>query len=128
MTAIERIVRSLDRDPQEVLPLTLRLGFLVAAQQRGLLPEDWHPGTGPLDERTADDLLEAWRLGGRMLEIEQIGHVYERLLDRGARRSRGAHYTPRCLSEPVVRHALEPLVVDELPPSERDERGFGSSG
>jgi len=28
----------------------------------------------------------------------------------------------------VAFHELEPLVVDELAPSERDERGFGSSG
>ena len=28
----------------------------------------------------------------------------------------------------VAFHELEPLVVDELSPSERDERGFGSSG
>jgi TaqI-like C-terminal specificity domain/N-6 DNA Methylase len=44
------------------------------------------------------------------LEVEQLGTLYEQMLDHTARRSSGSHYTPRRLTEPLVRSALEPLV------------------
>ena len=46
---------------------------------------------------------------GRPLVIP-AGRVY--LTPAKGRRASGTHYTPRSLTEPVVRHALEPLVYD----------------
>src|SRR3954462_7092775 len=43
-------------------------------------------------------------------DVEQLGHAYERTRDQAGRRASGAYYTPRTLTEPLVRYALEPLV------------------
>jgi hypothetical protein len=56
------------------------------------------------------NLQSAIESGFRLLEIEQIGQVYEGLLDHTTRRSSGSHYTPRSLTELIVRYTLEPLV------------------
>src|SRR5262249_20847915 len=53
-------------------------------------------------------LLEA----ARGADVEQFGHLYERLREQDARRASGAFYTPASLTEPLVSHALEPLVYD----------------
>ncbi len=42
------------------------------------------------------------------LEVIPEGSLY--VTRGGARRSTGTHYTPRSLTEPIVQHALEPLV------------------
>lgn len=44
------------------------------------------------------------------LDVEQLGYLYEGLLEAGSRKHAGAHYTPRALAHEVVHHALEPLV------------------
>ncbi|MET3962862.1 methylase of polypeptide subunit release factors [Marmoricola sp. OAE513] len=44
------------------------------------------------------------------VEVEQLGHAYEALLQDEDRRNAGAHYTPRALADEVVEHALAPLV------------------
>lgn len=65
------------------------------------------------------------------LGVEQLGAVYERVLDfspaappddaaitlrpGGARKSTGSFYTPRSVTEFVVRRALHPLVADASP-------------
>ncbi len=64
------------------------------------------------------------------LGVEQLGGVYERVLDfepvvtrgsgdsaaaRSARKATGSFYTPRALTEFVVRRALAPLVRDAAP-------------
>src|SRR4051794_17709906 len=43
-------------------------------------------------------------------DVEQLGHAYERTRARAGRRASGAFFTPRTLTEPLVRYALEPLV------------------
>ena len=62
------------------------------------------------------------------LGVEQLGGVYERLLDFtlpadltgtplavGRRKATGSFYTPRALTEAVVRRTLAPLVLDASP-------------
>ena len=65
------------------------------------------------------------------LGVEQLGSIYERVLDftphhdpatgaaalrrGGPRKSSGSFYTPRALTEFVVRRTLEPLVADRSP-------------
>jgi hypothetical protein len=64
------------------------------------------------------------RISYRDLDVEQLGTVYEQVLDyepdpagasvlvrtRDARKSSGAFYTPRALTASLVRRTLEPLV------------------
>ena len=66
------------------------------------------------------------RISYRDLDVEQLGTVYEQVLDyepdatgaaalvrtRDARKSSGAFYTPRALTASLVRRTLEPLVKD----------------
>ncbi len=69
-------------------------------------------------------VLEDEPLAYRTLDVEHIGSVYESLigytLERAdglslqpgeARRRSGSHYTPRSLSEPIVRTALRPVLA-----------------
>ncbi len=66
------------------------------------------------------------RIGYRELDVEQLGAVYEQLLDyepaataagarlartRQLRKSSGAFYTPRAVTACLVRQTLQPLVV-----------------
>jgi len=64
------------------------------------------------------------RIAYRDLDVEELGAVYERVLDyephvgqltrtRDVRKSTGAFYTPRALTAYVVREALRPLLVDQ---------------
>ena len=97
--------------------------------------------TLPLNDRVVGQALTAlttrMEKGGRAeisyadLGVEQLGSVYEHLLDfdlgaasRGApptllptgrRKATGTFYTPRALTEFVVRRALAPLVHDATP-------------
>lgn len=87
----------------------------------------------PIDDATVLLLLEAIQtfegrtLSYRALDVEQIGHVYEGLLERtveraedGAlsvvmgttRRESGTHYTPKSLTERIVEETLTPLVYE----------------
>jgi hypothetical protein len=90
-----------------------------------------------LDDRTMSQAIAAVsttgggarrraRIAYRELDVEQLGAVYERVLDfepaggtgvplrrtREARKSSGTFYTPRRVTAFVVRHTLEPLVRD----------------
>ena len=92
-----------------------RSGFLAARDEQGTLV------LAPPD-RAVRELLHAAQ-DCRDAEIEQIGYVYESLLDHTCvregdalvvrraltRKRSGAHYTPRDLADEVVRHALDPL-------------------
>jgi hypothetical protein len=94
-----------------------------------------------VDDREAASVVAALTLeeeaGGQRpvpfvdLGVEQLGAVYERVLDlvpeaapaesgltlrrSGTRKSTGSFYTPRSLTEFVVRRALHPLVADASP-------------
>lgn len=94
---------------------------------------------GQLDARVGDatvlEVLELLLADAEALELEDIGSVYETLMDYEverasgslvlapgtARRRSGAHYTPRALTEPVVRVALEPVLA-ELGPKPRPQQ------
>lgn len=65
-----------------------------------------------LEAREGGGRAEARRPSSRAIEVEQIGHVYEALLDHTAKRATGTHYTPRSLTEPIVQHTLDPLVYE----------------
>ncbi|MEU0268525.1 DNA methyltransferase [Nocardioides sp. NPDC006303] len=52
-----------------------------------------------LDGAAVDDLV-----------LEEIGYVYEALLEVSSRRDNGAHYTPPELADEVVAHALAPVA------------------
>ena len=65
------------------------------------------------------------RISYRDIDVEQLGAVYEQVLDyepgpagttlvrtRDARKASGAFYTPRALTAAIVRRTLEPLVRD----------------
>ncbi|MFJ9388764.1 Eco57I restriction-modification methylase domain-containing protein [Nocardioides sp. NPDC101246] len=52
-----------------------------------------------LDGSAVDDLV-----------LEEIGYVYEALLEVASRRDNGAHYTPPELADEVVAHALAPVA------------------
>lgn len=73
------------------------------------------------------------RVNYAALDVEELGSVYESLLEfhpqlseagtaitfdlieeGGERRSTGSHYTPPELVAPLIRHALEPVLVERL--------------
>jgi len=140
------------RTRSHLIPVVLRLAFLLHAEDRGLLPA----GTGvrslhaseqlfavfnrvfadsPLlalrsslfADRTIRSLhaalcvLDGAPVAYRDLEIEALGGVHESLLDEDSRRRSGSHYTPRTLTEPVVRTALAPVLaaLGERPTAEQ---------
>lgn len=63
----------------------------------------------PIDAALVGRSLPEQDLGG--LALEELGYVYESLLERSSRRDTGAHYTPRALADDVVAHTLAPLVA-----------------
>jgi hypothetical protein len=95
--------------------------------------------TFPLDDRVVRDVLVAIttrpagdrreRITYADLGVEQLGAVYERVLDfiperrgdalafarSGRRKATGAFYTPRAMTEYLVRRTLAPLVRDRTP-------------
>lgn len=106
-----------------------RAGTLTVVPFNGRL---FSPSGAPLaesmtiDDRIARDVLLALtterggdrrsRISYADLGVEQLGAVYERVLDgparaqAGARRSTGTFYTPRSITEYLVRRTLAPLV------------------
>ena len=50
------------------------------------------------------------RISYHDLGVEQLGSVYERVLEHGQRKSTGSFYTPRAITEYLVRQTLAPLV------------------
>jgi hypothetical protein len=53
-------------------------------------------------------IFEGERVRYRSLDIEHIGTIYEALMQE--RRRTGSHYTPRTLTEPIVRTTLRPVL------------------
>ena len=50
------------------------------------------------------------RISYHDLGVEQLGSVYERVLEHARRKSTGSFYTPRAITEFLVRQTLAPLV------------------
>jgi Eco57I restriction-modification methylase len=83
-----------------------------------------------LSTRPAADRAGRERIAYRDLGVEQLGAVYETLLDYqprndgrrvtletglGLRKATGTFYTPQCIADYVVRRTLGPLVADAAP-------------
>ena len=113
-----------------VPPFNGRLFSPVHAPLADSLPLDEtlvRQALGALTTRPARDGLQ--RIAFADLGVEHLGGVYERVLDfdlatvegraqlvRGdARKSTGSFYTPRSLTEHLVRRTLAPLVTDRDP-------------
>jgi hypothetical protein len=123
-----------------------RAGTLRVAPFNGRLFSPAHAPlaeTAALDDGAVRDVLlalttrrepaERRRISYADLGVEQLGGVYERILDfdpewasddgsplvrfvrSGRRKAAGAFYTPRSLTEYVVRRTLAPLVADATP-------------
>jgi hypothetical protein len=75
-----------------------------SALARTLVALATRPGRGGREEIAYADL-----------GVEQLGAVYERLLDLDARKQSGTFYTPQPLAEFVVRRTLAPLVLNRSP-------------
>ena len=84
----------------------VRIAFTQVAAARGLRPDL------DLDEGAAA-VLGAAEASFADLEIEELGDLYESLIETTSRKHGGAHYTPRELAEEVVRYALDPMVRDK---------------
>jgi hypothetical protein len=69
------------------------------------------------DHPTSDHLLLDYMfsdgMGSDDLVLEEIGYVYEALLEDSSRRDNGAHYTPSELADEVVAHALAPIAAPD---------------
>lgn len=73
-----------------------------------------------IDEAVIRDVLlalatERTRVGRRRISyhdlgVEQLGSVYERVLEQEQRKATGSFYTPRAITEFLVRQTLDPLV------------------
>lgn len=91
----------LGRDPVRDL---VEAAFVAMAQERRL-------PAGPVEPAVAE-VLAGHGVSFAGLRIEELGYLYESLLEAGSRKHAGAHYTPRALAEEVVGHTLDPLVRD----------------
>ncbi|MCA9655662.1 MAG: hypothetical protein KC501_37475 [Myxococcales bacterium] len=119
---------------RRLLDAVLRRLFLHAARQPGLVPAAG-PALRPELEAELAAMLDGLPVLARgSLEPDQLGEVYEWLLGLrpqlgpgglalrpgDARRRTGSHYTPRSMTDPIVRRTLEPLLAglaDGGPPS-----------
>jgi hypothetical protein len=109
-------------------PLTNRRDLDDGAARRAILA---------LSTRTVADRAATERIAYRDLGVEQLGAVYETLLDytpgvkagsgarrspsvslepgSGVRKSTGTFYTPQAIAQFLVHHTLQPLVADASP-------------
>ncbi len=102
-------------------PLAERLDLDDGAARRAIVALS----TRPTADRTGRE-----RIAYRDLDVEQLGAVYETLLDyqpriahgtvsletgSGARKATGSFYTPQPIADYLVRRALGPLVRDAAP-------------
>ena len=93
-------------------------GRSLSALQKAVRSEGKEAFLGPLVQACGgnEDLARRVLPFGELVRADSWGNmlVYESgsfAIARGtARRATGTHYTPRSLTEPVVRHTLEPLV------------------
>lgn len=67
------------------------------------------PGAATVMRSLFESFAEQRANGADDSGIEELGYVYEGLLESGSRRNGGVHYTPAALAAEIVRHALEPL-------------------
>ena len=100
------------------------------ADKRNLNDESARRALLALSTRPAVDRAGRERIAYRDLGVEQLGAVYETLLDyepraggtgltleagSGLRKSTGSYYTPQPIAEYLVRHTLGPLVREASP-------------
>jgi hypothetical protein len=99
------------------------------AERRGLDDEAARRAVLALTTRATAGGRGRERIAYRDLGVEQIGAVYEALLDyapargptvslqpgSGRRKATGTFYTPQSLAEYLVRQTIEPLVCDKSP-------------
>lgn len=84
--------------------------FARYAEAHGLVPPAPTRAPSPLDQLPYKDLA-----------IEQLVRIYEALMDFKGRRGRGAHYTPRALTQPIVETTLRP-IFERLGPEATPEQ------
>ncbi|GGR71556.1 hypothetical protein GCM10010197_43730 [Nocardioides luteus] len=80
-----------------------------ALDAAGLLPVV-RTENSPTPDRLLSDYLFPDRSTTDDLVLEEIGYVYEALLEDSSRRDNGAHYTPPELADEIVAHALAPVA------------------
>jgi hypothetical protein len=99
----------------------------------GLRNADFVTGFWHLSNYTDERTRSVRRVNYSALDVEELGSVYESLLEfhphvdldarppkfelieeGGERRSTGSHYTPPELVAPLVKHALEPVLEERL--------------
>src|SRR5438132_1942210 len=100
------------------------------AERRGLDDEAARRAVLALSTRPAADRAGRERIAYRDLGVEQLGAVYETLLDyepridkgsvslrpgSGVRKATGTFYTPQPIADYLVRRTLGPLVRDATP-------------
>jgi N-6 DNA Methylase/Eco57I restriction-modification methylase len=100
------------------------------AERRGLDDEAARHAVRALSSRPAPDRAGRERIAYRDLGVEQLGAVYETLLDyqptidgdsvrlacgSGIRKATGTFYTPQPIADYLVRRTLAPLVRDAAP-------------
>jgi hypothetical protein len=116
-----------------VTPFNGRLfapGWTPLAERRDLNDESARRALVALSTRPSSDGGGRERIAYRDLGVEQLGAVYETLLDyrpqisrdavllaagSGVRKSTGTFYTPQPIAECLVRRTLSPLVEDAPP-------------
>ncbi|MBG6095034.1 Eco57I restriction-modification methylase domain-containing protein [Nocardioides luteus] len=67
----------------------------------------------PLPDHLLSNYLFPDGMGADDLVLEEIGYVYEALLEDSSRRDNGAHYTPPELADEVVAHTLAPIAAPD---------------
>jgi len=98
------------------LTVTAFNGRLFAPAQAALLeralPDDRVMSAVVLAVSTVASPQGRTRIAYDDLDVEQLGAVYERVLDidRDARKSTGTFYTPRPMADALVRQTLDPLT------------------
>ena len=100
------------------------------AERRDLDDEEARHAVRALSSRPTDDRAGRERIAYRDLGVEQLGAVYETLLDyepeidghavrlergAGTRKATGTFYTPQPIADYLVRRTLAPLVRDAAP-------------
>ncbi len=134
LRAIARLAHSGCRaGPLRVTPFNGRLfapSRTPLAERRGLDDEAARRAVVALSTRPAIDRAGRERIAYRDLGVEQLGAVYETLLDyeprvdrtgvrlesgSGIRKATGTFYTPQPIADYLVRRTLAPLVRDATP-------------
>ncbi|NGN92170.1 N-6 DNA methylase [Nocardioides sp. KC13] len=110
-------VAELGGGPSAVAVVTRRV-VVAFAEARGVVLTDaaldaaglLAVGDRPLSDRLLSNYLFPDGMRADDLVLEEIGYVYEALLEDSSRRDNGAHYTPPELADEVVAHALAPIA------------------